>query len=170
MTFAGESYESMEITPGTYVWAWPGESITLEILPPPAPEAIDVAINITGVLHPHHDGSPSSISGLNDVIDVVVYGSSIANGDTENFIANQIDPASLKFGPAEGGVSPVSNPVFDVDVDSDGDNDAQFEFLTGDTGLACVSNEAMLAGETNTGEAFQGMDSITTDCNAQCHN
>lgn len=135
-----------------------------------APAVADVAIDVPGTLHPHHDGSPSAVAGLNDVIDVVVFGSSIANGDTEDFVANQINPATLNFGPAEASINPESTPVFDMDVDSDGDNDAQFEFLTGDAGLACVSTEATLTGETNSGEMFQGTGSISTNCDALCHN
>ena len=135
-----------------------------------SPAVANVTMDVPGTLHPHHDGSPSAVAGLNDVIDVVVFGSSIANGDAEDFVANQINPASLRFGPAEASVNPGSTPVFDVDVNTDGDNDAQFEFLTGDAGLACASAEATLTGETNSGEMFQGTGSVSTNCDALCHN
>jgi hypothetical protein len=57
-----------------------------------------------------------------------------------------------------------------ADADGDGDLDASFVFLTGDTGMACTDTSAALIGETTPGTPIQGTASITTDCDAGCHN
>jgi len=56
-----------------------------------------------------------------------------------------------------------------ADADGDGDADAGFEFLTGDTGIACTDTTASLVGETYVGAPIAGTVVIDTDCNAQCH-
>lgn len=131
----------------------------------------EVEIDVTsGVLHPHHDGSPSAINGLNDAIGVAVLSSSTAVGDPIDFDATTIDASTVQFGPAQGSIDPGSTPNFDDDQDSDGLDDAYLEFLTGDTGVGCADTEMTLTGETDTGLTFVGSDMITTNCNAQCHN
>jgi hypothetical protein len=112
---------------------------------PPLAVEIDVhPSDPANEVHPEHDGSPSAINGLNDVIPVIVFGSSTAFGDPVDFAAEQIVPATVTFGPAEGAIDPASTPVLDEDVDSDGLLDAQFDFLTGDTGFACTDTEATI--------------------------
>lgn len=124
----------------------------------------------SNILHPHHDGSPSAINGLNDVIPVVVFSSSTTVGDPVDLDATDIAAGTVVFGPNQGAIAPGSTPTYNVDVDSDGLNDAQFEFLTGDSGISCADTDATVAGETTGGAAFTGNDSITADCDAQCHN
>jgi len=120
--------------------------------------------------HPRHDGSASAIAGLNDPFSVVVYGSSVENGDAEDFFTRDIVPDSVQIGPASGDQDPDSVPDFDIDVDDDGDLDARFYFLTGDTGLACADSEMTVTGTIIGGDTFESTDSITTECNAFCHN
>ena len=125
-------------------------------------------------LHPHHDGSfgPQGITALpDDPIAVVVITQSTAVGDPVDLNATDIDPTTLAFGPGGGAINPASTPDFSQDVDSDGLNDARFEFLTSESGIQCADAEASLSGELLTsGDNFLGTDAITTDCAAQCHN
>ena len=121
-----------------------------------------------GTVHPQHDGGPAG-SGLNDMLDVVVLGSSTLVGDPVDFDASDIDPATLRFGPGEGGVAPDTSPTFGVDFDSDGIDDAKFNILTGDSGIQCSDTDAELTGATSAGEEFSGIDAISTDCDAVCH-
>jgi hypothetical protein len=123
-------------------------------------------------LHPHHDGSPAAVAGLNDVIEVVVYGASTAVGDPEDLDTDLIDTSSLQFGPGMGGISGSHAQEFNLDVNADGLDDARFRFLTGDAAFdksGCTDTEGTLTGELTTGESFAGTDSIVTDCNAICH-
>ena len=135
---------------------------------------IEVAIDIapgdqSNILHPHHDGGQNAIAGLNDNIEVVVFGADVQNGDPQNFVAAEITPGKLKFGPAGGGIAPGSQPVFNADYDGDGVLDAKFDFLTGDTGIGCSDTDATLTGETVQAATFSGLDFINADCDAQCH-
>jgi hypothetical protein len=139
----------------------------------PVPTSVDISVTpLTpdGNVHPHHDGGPSAVSGLNDMIDVVVLGSSTLVGDPVDFDTSDIDPATLRFGPGEGGVAPDTSPTFGVDFDSDGINDAKFNILTGDSGIQCSDTNAELTGETSAGQEFSGIDAISTDCDEFCHN
>jgi hypothetical protein len=133
--------------------------VDIDIIPGSATNTVDTN---------HHGGAGSG--GLNDVIPVVIFGSSVANGDPEDFVANQIDPSTVGFGPAGGGYDPASPPQFNIDYNDDGTDDARFEFLTGDSGIACSDATATIAGETYIGEIFSGTESITTVCDASCHN
>ncbi len=126
--------------------------------------------NFDNNFHPRHDGSASAFAGLNDPFSVVLYGSSVDNGDTEDFFTGEIEPDSVQIGPAMGDQDPDSVPDFDIDVDRDGNLDARFYFLTGDTGLSCADFEMTVTGTIIGGAAFEATDSITTDCDAQCHN
>jgi hypothetical protein len=118
--------------------------------------------------HPHHDGSAAAIGGLNDPFSVVVLGSSVENGGTEDFFTGEIEPDSVQVGPAMGGQDPDLSPDYDIDVNADGDLDARFHFLTGDSGLTCADTEMTLTGVAD-GNAFESTESVTTDCNFQCH-
>jgi hypothetical protein len=128
---------------------------------------VDVAATGTQAIHPHHDGGPDAIDGLNDIIPIAVLTTSVASGDSSDFDATQVNPASVRFG--IGGAADTDGTATIADADNDGDTDAGFEFLTGDTGIACTDTNAQLTGETYSGEPFQGAAEVTTDCNAQCH-
>ncbi|MGI9309571.1 MAG: hypothetical protein ACR2P6_09925, partial [Gammaproteobacteria bacterium] len=92
-------------------------------------------------IHPHHDGSPA-VAGLNDTIEVVVLGSSTNVSDPVDFNPQNIDTATLRFGPGGAVVNPEADPpLYGIDYDNDGIYDAGFEFLTGDSGIGCGSTE-----------------------------
>ncbi len=123
---------------------------------------IDILPGIFGnIVHPHHQGGPSAT--LNDNIPVAVLGD--GNLDT-----SLIDSATVAFGPARGNIDPASVPIYFADYDGDLQNDdARFDFLTGDTGIGCTQLEASITGETTEGDRFAGTDYINPDCNAGCH-
>ena len=160
-------------TNGAFYNATPANWVRLTPAPltPVEAEATPAHSGATSAFHPHHNGSATAINGLDDPINVTVFGSSTANGDTVDFTANQIDPATLALGP--GGAAPDlgTPPLLNTDSDGDGDNDATFfGFSTGDSGMACADTSLDVTGETYGGAAFQGTATITTNCYAQCHN
>jgi len=133
-------------------------------------------IEVMGVpLHVHHKGQ----GGLpNDLVPVVVLGSSTGVGDPVDLDATLIDPASLRFGPSRALIDPASTPDLNYNHDSDGLPDAKFDFKMSDTGfphtpgtgVPCSASPARLDGSLFTGEVFTGIDStVSTDCVAPCH-
>jgi len=114
-------------------------------------------------LHPQHP---------NDPVEVSVFGSLMSVGDPVDFDTDDIDPATLRFGPAEAAIDPASTPAFNQTLDADGIDDALFEFLNSDIGLdpACADTELTLTGVTTGGEPFEGTDADIS-CNASqgCH-
>ena len=137
-------------------------------------QSVNVSIDIkpgqtSNLIHTNHDGSASAVAGLNDVIDVGVLGSLVLAGDPIDFAAADIDPATVRFGPAAGAFNPSTTPDLAANVDSDGLDDATFDFLVGDVGISCGETEATLTGKTTGGLLFEGTDTITTQCNAVCH-
>jgi hypothetical protein len=70
---------------------------------------------------------------------------------------------------ARGPTDPASLPEFNIDVDSDGIEDARFRFLTGDTSFTCTDTEAMVEGKTASGRLFSGFGEVTPVCDAVCH-
>lgn len=142
--------------------------------PPSVTVDIDIQSGYAGnALHPHHDGSlgPSGIASLpDDVVSVSVLGSLISAGDPIDFDTDDIDAATLAFGPGAGATDPGTPPQYNQNVDGDGIDDATFGFLMSDSGISCGETSATLSGETTGGQEFQGSDSIVTDCDAVCHN
>lgn len=128
---------------------------------------VEIVVNSGNALHLNHDGGPGSPNGLNDPIPVNVLTTSIADGDTSDFDATTVDPASVRFGPASAIDTDAAAEI--GDSDGDGDADASFEFLTGDTGIGCTDTSAGIIGETGTGEPISGSADIIADCNARCH-
>jgi len=130
---------------------------------------INVAVSIIDNIdiHPHHDGSATAVSGLNDPIPVAVITTSAASGDAYDFDAADVDPVSVRFGINSAEDSDGAAALTDIDGDSD--IDARFEFLTGDTAISCGDETALLSGATYAGELISGNVEIDTDCNAQCH-
>ncbi|MDG1462991.1 MAG: hypothetical protein P8R04_05410, partial [Gammaproteobacteria bacterium] len=102
------------------------------------------------------------------VIPLAVLSSSIAEGDEVDFDATQIDPTSLQFGYTAAANASVPAAS---DVDGDGSTDMSFGFNTQDTGIACEDTEAVLVGETLSGEVFSATDFVSTgDCDdGGCH-
>lgn len=130
------------------------------------PANVDITNN---VLHPHHDGSASSPAGLDDVVEVVVFGESTLAGDPQDLDTDLIDVNTLRFGPAEGSVSASHAQEYNVDVDSDGVDDARFRFVMSDTGFSCSDSEGELVGDLMSGQTFEAIDSFSSNCNAACH-
>ena len=67
-------------------------------------------------------------------VTVGVLGMSTADGDPVDLDATQVDPASLKFGPAE---TPNALPPVIGDLDNDTHNDLLVGFSMLDSGIAC---------------------------------
>jgi hypothetical protein len=142
----------------------------------PATTAVDIDVHVIGTpLHVHHQGQ----GGLpDDTVSVAVVGTSTLLGDPEDLDVTLIDPASLRFGPSEAVIDPASTPDLNYNHDGDGTPDAKFEFLMSETGFTftphagdpCSASPATLVGEVD-GLQFTGTDaSVSTKCDAQCHN
>jgi hypothetical protein len=99
-------------------------------------------------------------------VHVAVLSTSIADGDTQDFNASEVNPTTVRFGAA----APDQN-FWNVlkDVDADGDTDLDLVFRIPDTGILCEESAAVLTGELNDTTSFSGSGTITTpDCPA-CH-
>ena len=93
-------------------------------------------------------------------IKVAILSTNIADGDSVDFDALQVDPTSVAFGP---NCAPVRNRPSRVkvrDKDRDGDPDLYLRIKTRLTGISCGDTEAILTGETYAGDPFIGSDSI----------
>ena len=101
-------------------------------------------------------------------VTVGLLGMNTADGDPIDLDATQVDPASLKFGPAEtpNSLSPVIN-----DLDGDANDDLLVGFSMLDSGILCGDTELEMTGELYSGLPIEAVDSITTtDCEtAACH-
>jgi len=91
------------------------------------------------------------------LITIQVKTTSIADGDAYDFDASTVDPATLKVGPenAELAALPLSG-----DADGDGDTDITFGFQLADTGIDCLDDSIMIAGQTYSGDPLAGHDVI----------
>lgn len=83
---------------------------------------------------------------------------------TQSFNASSVDVNSLRFG-VTGQETPALRAVLD-DVDSDGDSDLLVFFRAQDTGINCDTLFTYISGETLTGQAIAGTDSIAV---VGCH-
>lgn len=79
---------------------------------------------------------------------------------TPTFDAATVNPATVRFGRTGVEAAPVHSAL--QDVDGDGDTDLILHFNTQDTGIICGDTAAFLTGETSSGQALQGSDSIQT--------
>lgn len=145
----------------------------------PAVVSLDLpAGNKKNKIHPHHNG-PSAIAGLDDPIPVVVYGASIGAGDPNNLNTDNIDSSTVRVGILGGPQNGFMNgqavgPDYNLDEDSDGQDDARFATKTSTSGYDCAYLEddtVALRGELTTGEIVAGeVAGVSFDCNAGCHN
>jgi hypothetical protein len=123
----------------------------------PAPVTnVNMVINNNKALHINHP---------EDLLPVDVLTTNSSSGDPADFDATQIDPVSVRFGSA----ADTDQLAALADIDADGDTDARFEFLTGDTAITCDDTAATLVGETYAGLPLQGTAEIDTECEAGCH-
>lgn len=102
---------------------------------------------------------PNSVNPRsNGVIPVALLSTSRASGEEVNVDARQVDSSTMVFGPKR---APMVHAGFQ-DVDADGDLDLVMQFQTEQTGIACGDTKAALTGQTVTGQAIEGTDSIRT--------
>jgi hypothetical protein len=126
----------------------PTASVQGVIIGTPVPEHVTIDIK--------PDTFPNSINPKSrGVISVAIL-------TTPTFDATTVDPRSLQFGPT------FANPIHSAlkDVDGDGALDMILQFRTQETGIQCGDTKASLTGQTNTGQAIEGSDSIRT---VGCH-
>ena len=102
------------------------------------------------------------------IVPVGVLGMNTADGDAIDLDATQVDPASLRFGPAE---APHTGTPLTTDLDGDSNMDVIFGFQMQDSGIACGDTELEMTGSLYSTLPIEGTDSITTtDCQTnQCH-
>jgi hypothetical protein len=79
---------------------------------------------------------------------------------TDTFDATTVDPSTVIFGATGTEAAAVQSAL--EDVDGDGFNDLILHFNTQDTGIQCGDTSALLTGQTFSGQAIEGSDSIVT--------
>ena len=79
---------------------------------------------------------------------------------TGTFDATTVDSTTVRFGATGTEAAPVHSAL--EDVDGDGDTDLILHFNTQDAGIQCGDTSASLTGETFSGQAIQGADSVNT--------
>jgi len=130
----------------------------------PGGDPIPVLIDI----NPWQETNDIQPSSTRSVV-VAIHSTAVADGDASDFDATQVQPSSVRFGPAQA--LNISNPWID-DVDGDSDPDMILAFGIQDTGVSCDDTELSLTGITYPdNDSFSGTDSITTtDCETSgCH-
>jgi hypothetical protein len=132
-------------------------------------EKVDINI-YNSVLYPANDGSDSN---PDDVIPVIVHGCSVDCGSGLAVLdTNDIDLATLRFGPGMGSISPTGQSWFNFDVNGDGLDDALYHFQMSDAAFnkkSCSDTVGILTGELTTGETFTGYDTFVSECTGGCH-
>jgi hypothetical protein len=130
---------------------------------------VDIITRNNGFLHFNHNGDGSN---QDDTVPVVVLGSMMSAGDPIDLDTDDIDVATLRFGPGMAAHSALT-PLFNRNEDNDGIDDARFRFKMSDVGydkLACTETSGTITGElATTGETFVGSDTFLPKCNAGCH-
>lgn len=79
---------------------------------------------------------------------------------TDTFDATTVDETTVLFGPTGSEAAPVQVAL--EDVDGDLDTDMILHFNTQETGIVCGDTSASLTGQTFSGQAIEGSDSIST--------
>jgi hypothetical protein len=79
---------------------------------------------------------------------------------TDTVDASAVDPTTVFFGATGSEAAPAHSAL--EDVDGDGNTDMILHFRTQDTGIVCGSTSASLTGNTFSGQAIEGSDSIRT--------
>lgn len=104
------------------------------------------------------DGFPNSINpDSNGVIPVAIL-------TTPTFNAATVNAGTVRFGANGTEAAPVQTAL--QDVEGDGDADRILHFRTQSTGITCGATSASLTGQTFSGQAIKGTDSVrTVGCN-----
>jgi len=99
---------------------------------------------------------------------VSIHSTNTLVGDAIDFNTSEVDPSTLKFGPAD---AVIKLSPWAADLDADGDIDLNVGFDTQDTGITCSDTEVTLNGATYSGELITGTNLITTpNCpTGSCH-
>jgi uncharacterized protein (TIGR02145 family) len=108
---------------------------------------------------PGSDTNPVNVRGKG-LITVAVLTTSIAEGESVDFDATEVDPTTLKFGPTEALIAHKKGHL--EDVDGDGDIDLVVHFKTQDIGVQCGDLELEISGETFDGVPISGVNQIVT--------
>lgn len=157
---------------GTVV-SWGVPSAQQAQVPPPNPRYIALAVGNTHALAltsdeplplacridvvPHNDRNHIDCRGRERLIPVAI----LSDAD---FDARQVDPATVRFGPADA--EDARRPRrgvgrrHEVDIDHDGDIDMLFHFRFADTGLRCGDSRAEIHGALLGGRIFIGSDAV----------
>jgi hypothetical protein len=94
-------------------------------------ETVDVSIDIA----PRRD--PNRINPEHGRLNIAII-------TDDSIDVNQVNPETIRFGPAQA--ESISERI--TDIDQDGDTDLILQFSTAETGIACGDTEATLVGET----------------------
>jgi hypothetical protein len=105
-------------------------------------------------------GFPNSINPVSRGKIPVAILTTDATDNTNIFDATTLDPLTVHFGATGTEAAPVHYAL--EDVDGDGDLDLILHFNTQSTGFKCGDVVATLTGETFSGQAIQGKDSVRT--------
>lgn len=120
------------------------------------PGGLGLGASITVVIDIKPGSFPNSINPRSQgVIPVAIL-------TTGTFDAAAVDAATVRFGAT--GTEAVPRHAALKDVDGDGDINMILHFDTQSTGIWCGDTAALLTGETDDGQAFEGSDSIVTVC------
>lgn len=104
-----------------------------------------------------HPGSFPNASSINPKSKGVI---PVAILSTNTFDATTVDPASVKFGPAQ--TEETHGRGHKEDVNRDGRTDLVVHFRTQDTGIVCGNTSVSLTGITFSGQSIKGSTSIRT--------
>jgi hypothetical protein len=125
--------------------------------PTPASDNIcDPVLEVTVLIKPGSDWNVINCGNEKGVIPVTIL-------STDVFDATLVDHTTVSFeGACETHVNNKTGELrrHEEDVDGNGYIDLVFHFLAGDSNLDCNSTEGKIVGETFSGQAFEGSDSI----------
>ena len=111
-----------------------------------APSAVQVEIDIK----PGSDPNSMNVRSRG-VVPVAIL-------STADFDASSVDPATVRFGPDDAGITHRAGHI--DDVNGDGFPDLLLHFQTTETGIACGETSASLTGQIFVGQAIQGEDTV----------
>jgi hypothetical protein len=131
------------------------------IVPINCEEIVDIDVdpfNASNIVRPDDDYQ----------LTVGILGMNTADGDAIDLDATQVDPDSLRFGPAAA--PNTASPITGL-LDGDSNTDLLVGFSMPDSGIACGDTELEMTGSLYSGQPIEGIDTITTtDCETGgCH-